>query len=149
MSGGLYLDTDVELKRNLDDLFEHDCWLASDDVRFMNTGLGFGAVKKHFLIGAMMDAYQYYEYPSGTNVTRDTRIVERELPEWEKSNRTQIIRNDICLIGLNDYGQYAKHLYMYTWGSEEEQKKINEALAKGNTSFVRAVLENQMCCKVS
>lgn len=137
--GGVYLDTDVELKSNLDDLLEHDCWLASDDVRYINTGLGFGAVKEHFLIGAMMDAYQYYKYPSGTNVTRDSGITEHELPEWEKSNRTQIIRNGICLIGLNDYGQYAKHLYMYTWGSEEEQKKRNEALTKGNTCFVRAV----------
>lgn len=129
-SGGVYLDTDVELKSGLDELLQYECWLASDDVRYISTGLGFGAAKGHFLIKAITDAYRHYEYPSGTNVIRDTKIIERELPEWVKSDRTQVVRDSICLIGLKDYGQYAKHLYMYTWGSEEEQKKRQKALTE-------------------
>lgn len=40
---GAYLDTDVELKRSLDDLLRYDAWFAQDDIRWINTGLGFGA----------------------------------------------------------------------------------------------------------
>lgn len=53
-NGGIYLDTDVLLKNNLDDLLSYDCWLVSDDVRYINTGLGFGAVKNHYIIEKLM-----------------------------------------------------------------------------------------------
>lgn len=54
-NGGIYLDTDVLLKNNLDDLLSYDCWLASDDVRYIATGLGFGAVKNHYIIEKLMN----------------------------------------------------------------------------------------------
>lgn len=121
--GGVYLDTDVLLHNSIDDLLQYDCWMASDDVRYLATGLGFGAVKGNSLIGAIMHAYANYEYPSGTNVIRDTKIIEKELPNWYKSDRTQTINNSILLIGLKDYGKYASHLYTYTWASPQEQAK--------------------------
>ena len=43
--GGIYLDTDVLLHNRIDELLNYNCWLASDDVRFIVTGLGFGAKK--------------------------------------------------------------------------------------------------------
>lgn len=81
--GGVYLDTDVLLHRTIDELLVHPCWLASDDVRYIATGLGFGAEKGKWLIKAMMDAYEQYQYPSGTNVIRDTVVVEKELMHWK------------------------------------------------------------------
>lgn len=131
--GGIYLDTDVLLHHSLDKLLIYDCWLASDDVRYISTGLGFGAKKGHPLIKCMMDAHREYKYPFGTNVTRDTPIVERELPQWKKSNKSQQI-DDILLIGLNDYGKYAKHLYTYTWADETTQKNRKAEIIKGKNS---------------
>lgn len=127
------MDTDVLLHHSLDKLLIYDCWLASDDVRYISTGLGFGAKKGHPLIKCMMDAYREYKYPFGTNVTRDTPIVERELPQWKKSNKSQQI-DDILLIGLNDYGKYAKHLYTYTWADETTQKNRKAEIIKGKNS---------------
>ena len=103
-NGGIYLDTDVLLKNNLDDLLSYDCWLASDDVRYINTGLGFGAVKNHYIIEILMNAYSNYEYPSGTNVSRDTKVLENLLPNWRKSDTNQIL-DGILIIGLKDYGK--------------------------------------------
>lgn len=120
--GGIYLDTDVLLHRTIDELLVHPCWLASDDVRYIATGLGFGAEKGNWLIKAMMDAYEQYQYPSGTNVIRDTLVVEKELMHWKKSDRSQIIQ-DVLLIGLIDYGRYATHLYTYTWADEDTKAK--------------------------
>lgn len=123
--GGIYLDTDVLLHHGIDDLLQYRCWLASDDVRYIATGLGFGAEKGNTLIQAMMNAYKNYEYPSGTNVIRDTKIMERELPQWKKSDKSQIVSSGggILIIGLKDYGKYATHLYTYTWADEEAQRK--------------------------
>ena len=112
--GGIYLDTDVLIKNSTNDLLSYDCWLASDDVRYVNTGLGFGAVKGNEIIKALLDPYSTYEYPSGTNVIRDTAILEKALPDWKKSNVSTTIGN-VHIIGLNDYGRYAKHLYTYSW----------------------------------
>ncbi len=121
-SRGVYLDTDVLLHCSIDELLDCDCWLASDDVRTIATGLGFGAIKGHFVIRAMMEAYENYVFPSGTNVTRDTKVLESVLPEWEKSDRTSKYGN-LRIVGMKDYGKYARHLYTYSWGSEEEQER--------------------------
>lgn len=120
--GGVYLDTDVLLHNGIDELLKNSCWMASDDVRYISTGLGFGAEKGNWLIKAIMEAYEGYEYPSGTNVTRDTVVIEKQLSEWKKTDRTQLV-NGIMLIGLKDYGKYATHLYTYTWADDEVRKK--------------------------
>lgn len=60
--GGIYLDTDVLLKNSIDDLLNYDCWLASDDVKYVNTGLGFGAVKGHNLVEKIMMEYYKYDF---------------------------------------------------------------------------------------
>lgn len=120
--GGVYLDTDVLLHSKIDELLENKCWLASDDVRYVATGLGFGAEKGNWLIKTIMDAYEEYEYPSGTNVIRDTKVIEKQLLGWKKSDKNQLV-NGIMLIGLKDYGKYATHLYTYTWADEEVQAK--------------------------
>ena len=120
--GGVYLDTDVLLHSSIDELLTYKCWLASDDVRYIATGLGFGAEAGHPLIKSILDAYSTYEYPSGTNVIRDTAVIEKGLPQWKKSDRNQVI-GDVLLVGLKDYGKYARHLYTYTWADEATQKQ--------------------------
>lgn len=56
--GGIYLDTDVELIKPLDDLLIYKGYMGMEQVGKVATGLGFGAVKKHkFLLENM----KYYE----------------------------------------------------------------------------------------
>lgn len=139
-NGGIYLDTDVLLHNSIDELLEHECWLASDDVRYIATGLGFGAEKYNWLINKVMNAYEDYTYPSGTNVIRDTVIFEKELIGWEKSNKTQIIK-DVLLIGLKDYGKYATHLYTYTWADEATKaKRESDILTNKKETFKSKVI---------
>ena len=146
--GGIYLDTDVLLHSSLDDLLKYDCWLASDDVRYLATGLGFGAVCKFSVIGAVMEAYKEYVYPSGTNVVRDTAVFEKALPNWEKSNKSQVINRNIYIVGMSDYGKYAKHLYTYTWAEKDEVLK-RENKAKYSYKKGKSDMENKMLCKES
>lgn len=58
--GGIYLDTDVELKKPLDSLLSCRGFLGFERMRDryqINTGLGFGAAGGHPLIGKMMESY--------------------------------------------------------------------------------------------
>lgn len=57
-NGGIYLDTDVELKKNLDFLLKHGAYFGFEDQRNLNTGLGFGAEKGAQILLEMMEDYQ-------------------------------------------------------------------------------------------
>ncbi len=56
--GGVYLDTDVELIRPLDDLLENRCFLAEEYSGYVGTALGFGAEKGNPIVGEMLQQYQ-------------------------------------------------------------------------------------------
>lgn len=55
--GGIYLDTDVELIRSLDEFLDEKCFLAEENSGFVATGLGFGAEKGNPVIGKMLEEY--------------------------------------------------------------------------------------------
>ena len=57
-NGGVYLDTDVELLKPLDELLKDDCYFATQQYgEPIATGLGFGAIKGHFVLKEMLDLY--------------------------------------------------------------------------------------------
>lgn len=62
-NGGVYLDTDVELLRNLDELLTNRCYVGVGQVEgLVNTGLGFGAVPYSPIVLAMLKQYDFVEY---------------------------------------------------------------------------------------
>lgn len=128
-NGGIYLDTDVLLHASLNELLKFNCWLASDDVRYINTGLGFGAIKYHSLIKAIMEEYLTYEFSFATCVLLNTKVIERELHNWVKSDKSQLV-SDVYIVGIKDYGKYAKHIYTYTW--RDTPTDINTTNKKSN-----------------
>ena len=57
-NGGIYLDTDVELLKNLDFLLQNDFYIGVQQLgKLCNTGLGFGAVAKNNITKKMLDKY--------------------------------------------------------------------------------------------
>ena len=56
--GGIYLDTDVELLHNLDELLFQEAFSICDTHRHVNLGNGFGAIPKHPLIKELRDYYE-------------------------------------------------------------------------------------------
>ncbi len=55
--GGIYLDTDVELVRPLDDLLNYRCFFAGDGCG-INTGVGFGAERENEVVKMLLDEYE-------------------------------------------------------------------------------------------
>lgn len=56
-NGGIYLDTDVELLRNLDLLLENECYMGIAQNGNINSGLGFGSIKGHRMVKEMLCQY--------------------------------------------------------------------------------------------
>lgn len=57
-NGGVYMDTDVELLKPLDDLLNNKAYMGFETTGKVNTGLGFGAEKNHSFIKENMDVYE-------------------------------------------------------------------------------------------
>ena len=66
--GGIYMDTDVELLKPLDDLLEERGYMGYDDTGCISTGVGFGCEKGNPVIGAVLADYDEISFvlPDGT-----------------------------------------------------------------------------------
>lgn len=56
--GGIYLDTDVELRNSLDPLLINRAYFGFEDGMYVNTGVGFGAEQGHPILWEMMEDYR-------------------------------------------------------------------------------------------
>ena len=56
-NGGVYLDTDVQLIKNIDHLLNNHAFFGFENKEFINTGLGFGAVPFSEIVRKLMDDY--------------------------------------------------------------------------------------------
>lgn len=62
-NGGIYLDTDVELLKNLDFLLNYKCYVGIQQAgNLCATGLGFGAEKHNLIVKEMMEQYDGLEF---------------------------------------------------------------------------------------
>lgn len=60
--GGIYMDTDVELVQNLDDLLYQDAYFGFEREENVNLGLGFGAVAKSNILLQMKEYYENHYF---------------------------------------------------------------------------------------
>lgn len=63
--GGIYLDTDVELIANIDELLYQKGFAGFESSKYVNLGLGFGAQRGNRLIKKLMDDYNDREFIIG------------------------------------------------------------------------------------
>ena len=56
--GGIYLDTDVEIVKPLNNLLEYKCFFGFENYQYVNTGLGFGAEKNSVIVKLMLNRYE-------------------------------------------------------------------------------------------
>lgn len=65
--GGIYLDTDVEVIKSLDNIIDNTCYLGTETTGFIATGLGFGAEQGSIIVREMLDEYsgKHFEIAKG------------------------------------------------------------------------------------
>lgn len=118
--GGVYLDTDVELVRSLDELCEYSAWFGYGPDTQVNTGSGFGAEKGHPLIKRIMEHYKGLDESSRFVVCTDQEehIFKEHIPgfygnKWLKKD--QIFDGNSII--LWDIWKYTNHHYTSSWQS--------------------------------
>ena len=78
--GGIYLDTDVELVQNLDDLLYQKGFAGFQNAEQVNFGQGFGAVKGLSIIKEMLDMYRDMQF-----INEDGSLNMTVSPEYQTS----------------------------------------------------------------
>ena len=142
-NGGIYLDTDVELLKSLDDLCFNEAFCGMEYPGEVALGLGFGAVKGHPVIKKMMERYFSMHF-----IRKDGSYDETISPVYQSEdlkkigllpgNKNQNI-NGLCVYPIEvlspkniitgsvniTENSYALHHYDGSWvsGKRLEQKK--------------------------
>lgn len=113
--GGFYLDTDVELKRSLDDMRYQEAFCSVEKWQVINFGGGSGAVKGHPMIKKFLDARkgvffidEYGNQNKNTCGFYDTRTALNE--GYNINGTTQ------CIKGMNIYAYDYFQPYDYMSG---------------------------------
>ena len=129
--GGVYLDTDVELTAPIDRFLEGDCFLFFQNVVQINTGLGFGAVPRHPVIGKMLEDYadRHFSIETMASVTcpkLNTAVLAKEFPLLAINNTTQSSGGMHCY-SSQVYDAHAVHHDQFSWMNEEHRIALRYA----------------------
>ena len=115
LEGGIYMDTDVELVRNIDDLLYQEAFCGVEKWQTLNFGGMSGAVKGHPMIKSILDARQDVtfldsegKWSQNTCGFYDTPVILKE--GYRINGETQ------CINGMNVYAYDYFHPYDYMSG---------------------------------
>lgn len=147
-NGGIYLDTDVEILKNIDALCYNDAFCGLEFPGEANLGLGFGARKNHPMIKYLMERYKtmsFVNYDGSLNEIASPVFQSEDLIKHGMSyeNKLQII-NEMTIYPIevlspqNVYtgitniskNSYLWHHFDGSWLSGERLKKKQKRIAE-------------------
>lgn len=152
-NGGIYLDTDVELIKNLDEFLKYDSFFGYEDKLHIATGLGFGAIKGNAILKELMSDYENIHFINEDGTFDLTSCPVRNTLTLEKfgligNGDTAVIANNAFFsaeyFSPIDYFTGIKtitdktvsiHWFNASWQSEEirnKHKKTTKAIKRKN-----------------
>lgn len=113
--GGIYLDTDVEIKRNIDDLLYQEAFCGVEKWQIINFGGMSGAVKGHPMVKKFLDAREdiLFINPDGSQNRNTCGYYDTKVA---LDNGYRIDGTTQCLNGMNIYAYDYFHPYDYMTG---------------------------------
>lgn len=140
--GGIYLDTDVEVLKSLDDLLQYNAFFGFEGNKWIATGLGFGAETNAPILLELMEDYKNLLFVRENGSIDDTSCPIRNTEVFlrhglRQENQTQQIDGGVICLSTEyfcpkDYwtGQicktkntYAIHHYEASWLKPEQKEK--------------------------
>lgn len=104
--GGIYLDTDVEVLKNLDDLLDNKMFVGFESKNYIALGLGFGAEKGHPFIKELRDRYETLEFEVDETGVKSMPSPKIQTPMFKEKYKVNL-RGDRCY-EFDDCTIYAK-----------------------------------------
>lgn len=144
--GGIYLDTDMEMKKSLDPFRRHRCFFSFELDHYLSTAV-IGCEAGHPLIAALLSDYDQLEEPTVNN-TLVTRHFFRRYPEFRLGNREQLLSDGVQIypkeyLVVPSYWQkknFTRHHAGNSWRPVRERK--------GRGWIVRSVLGDVLTHKL-
>ena len=114
--GGIYLDTDVEIKRNIDDLLFQEAFCGVEKWQIINFGGMSGAVKGYPMVKKFLDAREdiLFINPDGSQNRNTCGYYDTKVA---LDNGYRIDGTTQCINGMNIYAYDYFHPYDYMTGS--------------------------------
>lgn len=138
--GGVYLDTDVELCKSLDELLSNRAFMGFEDKKHVALGLGFGAEPGNKLIGMFLEEYKamHFVNDDGSLNRKSSPLIQTDLLKrigLKQNGTLQII--DSTVIYPTQYfcplsyetgklriteDTYSIHHYVGSWLTQKERE---------------------------
>lgn len=136
--GGIYLDTDVELLRPLDDLLQFKLFVGFESPDYIALGLGFGSQKNNIILQDMMQVYneiQFISSDSTLNLTPSpiyqTQVMEKYglkrngktqvTPQFTALSSEYLCPINSCGLGRPTERSFSIHQYAATWFDDNQK----------------------------
>lgn len=143
--GGVYLDTDVELLRSIDELLKAEFFCGFESEKYIALGLGFGARAGNKILEEMLQTYEKLEFVKEDGALNliaspfyQTEVMERfglKRNGCTQMNDRFLALSSEYLSPINEVGigrptpySYSIHQYAATWFDEEQQEKKNRLM---------------------
>lgn len=165
--GGIYMDTDVELKKTLNSLLHYSAYFGFEDEMHINTGLGFGAIAGHEILKELMKDYDKIpfilesgDFDQETCPSRNTKVLLRHSLKLNDSK--QMLDGDVLILpsiylcplsyqtGKRKFSRktFSIHWFDASWRSEQEKnywkKKIKQERVDQIIHFPNRLLRRLM-----
>ena len=153
--GGIALDTDVEVVRSLDPLLYHRAFCGKQKDQYINTGLGFGAIKGYWIVENWLETYKNRSFIDSKGIMNLTACpIYQTLDlinmgyKHGDSKLDEMVIYPSTYFDPKDYyseiiekkcGAYTIHHYEASWLNEEEKKKQLK-LKKNIKMFEKSIL---------
>lgn len=146
--GGIYLDTDVELVKNLDPLRYDEFFCGFEQNNYINFGVGCGSIKGHPILKNLLTKYQSmnFELPNGElNLTACAIYQTEEMVnqgftvenKYQHHDAIALYPSEVLapydLLGLNDFvtkNTFSIHHYSSTWWDRKAEISMNYLKSK-------------------
>lgn len=162
--GGIYMDTDVELKKNPDALLEYSAYFGFEDGQYVNTGLGFGAIPGHPFLKEIMADYEGIPFinedgsiNTETCPIRNTKVLLRHGLRQDDSR--QVLAGDVLILpsiylcplsyqtGKRRFSPHTLSIHWFdaSWRTPAEKAYQAEKCARERKDSIRH-LPNRLLC---
>lgn len=103
-NGGIYLDTDVQLLKNLDEFLMYKSFFGFEN-NYIATGLGFGAEKGAKILKDIMEQYDHIPFIDKQGNQDQTPCPKRNTEVFinyglKQNNSKQLLRNEILILPM-------------------------------------------------
>lgn len=164
--GGIYLDTDVELIKNLDDLLTNKAFMGFEDGKHVSPGLIIAAEPQHPTIGLLMNIYaeRHFLKDDGSYDMTPSPIMNTEfltergmIPNNKKQEVAEITIYPTDYFCPKDYlsgklrktqNTYSIHWFNASWQSNHRKRMLKIRRIIGDELFFKMVnLKNKILGK--